>query len=84
MINKQELLNALLERFNDTEYQTYGLFLVIYNLIKDFPENPKGEWIEHDNAYECSNCQIIRAKGRTGKYNFCPSCGADMRRDNNV
>lgn len=39
MINKQELLNALLERFNDTEYQTYRLFLVIYNLIKDFPED---------------------------------------------
>ena len=38
LIDKQELLNALHERFNDTEYQTYRLYLVIWNIIKDFPE----------------------------------------------
>lgn len=40
---------------------------------------PKGEWLETFYDYECSNCHIIRAKGRTGLYNFCPGCGADMR-----
>ena len=39
MINKQELLNELHDRFDDTEFQTYKMFLVIYNIIKDFPEN---------------------------------------------
>ena len=39
----------------------------------------KGEWIEHLNAFECSKCGVIRAKGMWGKYNFCPNCGADMR-----
>ena len=43
------------------------------------PTRAKGKWIEHEKVYECSECQIIRAKGTTGKYNFCPSCGADMR-----
>ena len=37
-----------------------------------------GHWIETPNAFECSECQIIRAKGTTGKYNYCPSCGAKM------
>lgn len=37
-----------------------------------------GHWIENPNAYECSECNIVRAKGMTGKYNFCPSCGAKM------
>lgn len=46
-------------------------------------ERPKGEWIEHEMVYECSNCQIIRAKGRTGRYNFCPNCGAMMNEENN-
>lgn len=41
---------------------------------------PKGEWLETFYDYECSNCHIIRAKGRTGLYNFCPSCGADMKK----
>ena len=39
----------------------------------------KGHWIEHEKVYECSECQIIRAKGMTGKYNYCPSCGACMK-----
>ena len=39
---------------------------------------PKGHWIEHENCYECSNCGIIRAKGKTGLYNYCPNCGAEM------
>ena len=53
MINKQELLNALRERFDDTEYQTYKLFLVIYNIIKDFPE---------DKGFEgMTNGEVIRA-----------------------
>lgn len=42
-------------------------------------QEPKtGHWIENPNAYECSECGIIRAKGTTGKYNYCPNCGARM------
>ena len=41
---------------------------------------PKGHWIEVDNGYICSECDIIRAKGTTGKYNYCPNCGARMER----
>ena len=47
-------------------------------------QEPKtGHWIEVDNGYICSKCDIIRAKGTTGKYNYCPNCGADMRGENN-
>lgn len=43
------------------------------------PTKKTGRWIDNSpNAYECSECQIIRAKGTTGKYNFCPNCGARM------
>ena len=44
------------------------------------PEQKKGKWIVHDYAlgrerYECAEC-----KGRCDlEYDFCPSCGADMR-----
>ena len=51
----------------------------INDLLSVKPTRAKGKWIEHEKVYECSECQIIRAKGTTGKYNFCPSCGADMR-----
>lgn len=53
MINKQELLNELRDRFDDTEFQTYKLFLNIYNIIKDFPE---------DNGFEgMTNGDVIQA-----------------------
>lgn len=37
-----------------------------------------GRWNELPYSYECSVCGIIRAKGRTGKWNYCPNCGAKM------
>lgn len=56
-------------------------------------DRPKGEWIdkgwkgdwqfETDGRgncwyeYECSECGYIK---RGGKSNFCPGCGADMRK----
>ena len=39
----------------------------------------EGHWIEVDNGYICSECDIIRAKGTTGKYNYCPNCGCRMK-----
>ena len=53
---------------------------VVDNIPSAEPERKKGEWIVHDYAfgrerYECAEC-----KGRCDlEYNFCPSCGADMR-----
>lgn len=46
------------------------------------PKQKVGKWEELPNGYECSECGILRAKGRTGKYNYCPNCGAKMEVDN--
>ena len=46
-------------------------------------ERPKGEWkhiFEEDNDVECPFCGF-QEDGIY--YNFCPNCGADMRRGNN-
>ena len=44
---------------------------------------PHGEWIYHKEwevdgecAFECSKCGM----GTDVDYNFCPNCGADMRK----
>ena len=37
-----------------------------------------GRWVDIGNAYECSYCCIIRRKGVTGFYHYCPNCGAKM------
>lgn len=83
-IKKEEFKSAIHNFFyglkhnvTEEDIQAYADALALYS----FPEREKGEWIEHEKVYECSNCNIIRAKGTTGKYNYCPSCGADMRGD---
>ena len=37
---------------------------------------PQGEWAEIEGGYICSNCEDIEAYTP----NFCPNCGADMRK----
>lgn len=51
---------------------------ILVDAVMNSTPLPKGHWIEHENCYECSNCGIIRAKGKTGLYNYCPNCGAEM------
>ena len=48
---------------------------------------PKGEWIKHiDNLFpeesteECSICHEEQFLNRGNDDNFCPKCGADMRK----
>lgn len=50
--------------------------------IKALEERPQGEWIDtgeklenYGKWYRCSNCEHTDYYG-----NFCPNCGADMRK----
>ena len=56
--------------------------------VKKLPKyeeiRPHGEWIYHKEweldgecAFECSKCGM----GTDVDYNFCPNCGADMRKE---
>ena len=44
---------------------------------------PHGKWILHNMGFgfthHCSNCDFAVKEQWIGFYNFCPSCGADMR-----
>lgn len=48
-----------------------------------------GEWIEHKNVeqangetvYECSNCGVYSRKEFFCEKNFCPNCGAKMKKE---
>lgn len=50
-----------------------------------YPERPKGKWITqaYSMRITCTNCKKeIWYSGRND-YKYCPSCGADMRGENN-
>lgn len=50
-------------------------------LINKCLERPKGEWLEtgHINLRQCSNCGSQWGIYSIEDFDFCPSCGADMR-----
>ena len=33
-----------------------------------------GEWLPVDDAFDCSECDVMVSK----RYNYCPNCGAKM------
>ena len=70
-VEQESVFDHYSEALNDAVY-------AIEELPSVKPTRAKGHWIEHEKVFECSECQIIRAKGTTGKYNYCPSCGARM------
>ena len=45
------------------------------------PERKTGKWIRVIDGFECSNCECLVEEEREPLYDFCPSCGADMRGD---
>ena len=45
-----------------------------------YEERPQGEWIEDSGNIACSQCHTIWLYRRT---DFCPNCGADMRKGGN-
>ena len=66
---------------NDAEHQAWYKADDVYKALEAVPsaDRPQGEWKPKHNGYwTCSECGLsflFYAKG-----NFCPNCGADMRK----
>ena len=42
----------------------------------------KGKWLpEYPTTHVCSNCRYVVGDYKLSSYKYCPSCGADMRGD---
>lgn len=55
----------------------------IKHLVADFPtvESPKGEWEDDQYVWICNQChKWIEVTQGDADMNFCPHCGADMRK----
>lgn len=92
--NREKLINWIRNTYVSNSYYTYKATMdetadaVIADMLIDngVVMREKGEWIEgkketlfrKQGNYICSNCE-----SHTGivKFNFCPNCGADMRKD---
>lgn len=81
-IRKVEALWAIKDSELGMEYQAVEIIPAA-----DVRKNVHGEWKQVDwTTYECSNCSALWSWEGTqeeNEINFCPNCGADMRRENN-
>lgn len=94
-ISRGDVLNALCGEcenyklcfFGEGEIPVCHVFWKMQNIpAADVVERKSGEWIEHGEPNEygvyqswywtCSNCGAVGYH----EFNFCPNCGADMRK----
>ena len=46
-----------------------------------YEESPQGEWIDHCHQnFRCSICGYIITDSDVDEYNYCPNCGAQMKK----
>ena len=69
---------------NDDEHQAWYKADDVYKALEAVPsaDRPRGEWIDENGTYyaNCSKCGYqMDTHQERGYFRFCPSCGADMR-----
>lgn len=91
MIDENKLIEDLQKKFPEWKSSSVGgiVKIIIDKVIRIIKEQPTveavpvvhGEWI-HDinNLYGCSVCMNRETMSPNKKKNFCPNCGADMRK----
>lgn len=85
LVSRQLLIGAI-EKCGEEKIYPQALI----QTIKALPsaEAAQGEWVDIDNYYRmatCSHCHKVAMFEKWGEYtkpyDFCPNCGADMRKD---
>ena len=81
MLKECEVVES--DNFTRTDPVSMMVVATIADCIKAIVELPsaeserkKGEWISHENYDECSKCHCFTSVG----FNYCPHCGAEMKR----
>ena len=66
-------------KWNSGLWIRYKLFENVLESIPsaDVVERKRGEWIDMGSYEVCKNCHEVK---RFPHWNFCPNCGADMRK----
>lgn len=76
-IDREKLIEALNE--NKVPFNAKINEIILFLPRADVRENVRGEWLHWARSDECSVCGYDTGKYEAGT-NFCPHCGADMRR----
>ena len=76
----------LIRKLEAWDCKSHGIPNYAWRVIREMPtadvrENKHAEWIKDDEECFCSNCKsTLPCYVLAMFYNFCPTCGADMRK----
>lgn len=86
ILSEHEMKHDKRRSFDDYDCGAANAYEHASDLLDDMPtvDRPHGEWIYHaewhsdgECAFECSKCGM----GVDVDFNFCPNCGADLRKE---
>lgn len=87
LIRRQDAANLLYKMLADDYVDGYAYLEQLKSLPSVEPERMKGKWIDTGwkIVYKCSECgnylDFSGLNAGRGDANFCPNCGAEMKRD---
>lgn len=77
-ISRQAAIDVL-THFTNLSWDKLKIMYPMLTMIEELPSAERhGRWNELPYSHECSVCGIIRPKEMTGKWHYCPHCGAHM------
>lgn len=89
LIDRKALLDIVENKYRDIVAGAYPFNIVAHDLSKIIKEQPTvearpivhGEWEDDSRDWKCNQCHkwLFIFDGDAGM-NFCPNCGADMRK----
>lgn len=78
-----EVCKMMRECFGADEEKLDAIEVTLHELPAVQPERKRGEWINEGRIIRCNKCKIgyavVKGMKSAITYNFCPSCGADMK-----
>lgn len=87
-IRRKELLEHLYDCKSQSEGITQAVIVAVESYVEQMPSvrpaRRKGKWIttrtfQHDGEFYCDKCKCDSPQNE--RWDFCPNCGADMRKE---
>ena len=92
LISRQEAIDSIMEEPSEVRYPAFYAEKIRQlspaQPTADVQELKHGRWLvlydddsPQDGVWECSECGYLRFLDDCSPMNFCPECGADMRKE---
>lgn len=85
MLDREKLVALITDATRNADcFNKYWVVKIAERLLESGVVVKRGHWIARDDTFTKYRCSVCGTGDHHVRWNFCPACGADMRRDNNA